>query len=123
MTKFLKVYGSERNHELYSPLIDVKKLYKFDYMTKPTEDGKMDRVMMAPCCEDYHDRYMLAGFKTVMAADVKEMREYTTDLLRYLAKVPDGNIIRTFELVYGDVEIGGHMVRRELEGNWIMEME
>jgi hypothetical protein len=129
MTKFLKMYGSERNHGLYNPLVDVKKLYKFVYDVKPAPGGKRDRIMMSPACHDFRSRYMIAGYVTVMSDEIEKMKEYTTDLIRFIARAPDGAIIKTFKLNYADVEYeaqfnaGKKTRREEVEGEWIMEVE
>ena len=119
--KFLKMYGSERMHELSNPVVEVKKLYKFElrYKSQPKYN---DRVLMAPFCEDSQAVYQIAQYVTVMAGDVQMRNQYIIDLINFIKKAPDGSIIKTFELKYGDVDYGGSMVRTELEGEWIMEV-
>lgn len=119
--KFLKMYGSERMHELSNPVVEVKKLYKFELRYKSLHKYN-DRILMAPFCEDSQAVYQIAPYVTVMASDVQMRNQYIVDLLNFIKKSPDGSIIKTFELKYGEVELYGVIKRTELEGEWIMEV-
>jgi hypothetical protein len=112
------------------PYVEVKKLYKYDVKmlhrpikesvigTSIAKDGTKtpwptnttrNGMFVAIVCEDHDNIYFVTpqSCEVTTTKEVDELREFIPELMKFIARAPDGSIIKCFNE----------------KNEWVMEME